>query len=290
MTGEILVEVLKSVNGDTHSILTETKEIAVSTYSDGMPIVKWDEASRRVTTMLLRPQSLSAFMTAMFLVDAWADRGVFPPHLILPAMPGARQDRLNDTGDYLFTAKSVARELNLRKLPSVTLVDPHSDVSAALVDRSRVIHAAECINPPAGKYAAVVSPDAGAEKRAAAVAKKLGVPLIHAWKTRDVATGAISGFGMQTPPLDEKLGAKDAIVLVVDDLCDGGGTFIGLAGAIKPYGFKAHLWTTHGLYSKGTAELLQHYGHLYCTDSVLGPREGVIEIGVCKKLLTEGSL
>lgn len=268
----------------------EVREIPLSAYSDGMPLVKWSDANPPVHTMLLRPKSLGSFMAAMFLVDAYVERRFPVPHLVLPAMPGARQDRLNSAGDYLFTAKSVARELNLRNFPSVTLVDPHSDVSAALVDRSRVIHAVDCINPPTGKYAAVISPDAGAEKRAAQVARKLGVPLIHAWKTRDVSTGEISGFGMQTPPLDEKLGAKDAIVLVVDDLCDGGGTFVGLAGAIKPYGFKAHLWTTHGLYSKGTAELLQHYGHLYCTDSVLGPREGVIEIDICKKLLLKGLL
>jgi len=263
---------------DDHSGTVE--EIPLSTYSDGMPLVRWEHANPGVYSMLLRPKSLGSFMAAMFLADAWTERWEAPPHLILPAMPGARQDRLNDTGDYLFTAKSIARELNHREFQSVTLVDPHSDVSAALVDRARVIHAVDCINPPAGKYAAVISPDAGAEKRAGQVARKLGVPLIHAWKTRDVSTGAISGFGM-----GKELLPLGSLVLVVDDLCDGGGTFIGLAGLIEREGFKAHLWTTHGLYSKGTAELLQHYGHLYCTDSVLGPREGVIEIDVCKKLL-----
>lgn len=261
---------------------TGVQFIDIPTYPDGTPLVAWGSVPDFIDRLLLRPASLASFMGAMFFVDALAERGKPIPELILPLMPGSRQDRLNTRGDYLFTAKSIAREINARNFPRVTLLDPHSEVSAALVDRSKVVHAVDCIATPPGKYAAVVSPDAGAEKRASDVALKLGVPLIHAWKTRDISTGAISGFGMQTPPIGVPV---DALVLVVDDLCDGGGTFIGLGGLLKERGFRAHLWTTHGLYTKGTAALLEHYGHLYCTDSAAGARTGVIEINVCERLL-----
>lgn len=256
--------------------------IRLDAYPDTMPLVLFDTALDAPKRLLLRPRSIASFMAAMFYVDALAERGRPVPELILPSMPGARQDRFNSEGDYLFTAKSIAGEINARRFPCVTLLDPHSDVSAALVNRARVVHAADCIVTPPGKYAAVVSPDAGAEKRAGAVARKLGVPLIHAWKSRDVKTGAIDGFGMQ-----KMLLPAGSLLLVVDDICDAGGTFIGLAGLIEREGFKAHLWATHGLFTKGTAPLLEHYGHVYCADSAHGPREGIIEINVCEKLLKE---
>jgi ribose-phosphate pyrophosphokinase len=136
------------------------------------------------------------------------------------------------------------------------------------------------IGPPVGKYAAVVSPDAGAEKRAQKVARKLGLPLLHAWKTRDIGTGNITGFGMEPHGLP-----KDSLVLVVDDLCDAGGTFLGLADILDANKLRAHMWVTHGLFTKGTEALLKRYGHVYCSDSASGPRDGVIEIAVCEKLL-----
>lgn len=259
--------------------------IPFSLYPDSTPILRGNLVPPSVERMLLRPRTLTGFMVGMFLVDSLVARGGTPPHLILPCVPGARQDRLNETGDFLFTLKSVARELNLRRFPTVTMIDPHSDVAPALIENARVIRAVDCMRIPPGKYAAVIAPDAGAAKRAQAVAQHLRVPLIQAWKTRDVATGEISGFGM-----GKELLPLGSLVLVVDDLCDGGGTFIGLAGLIAREGFKAHLWTTHGLYTKGTKPLLEHYGHIYCTDSVLGPREGVIEIKICESILMQGVL
>ncbi len=245
-------------------------------YPDNTPLMQ-EVPSGPINKLLLRPFMFSDFMAAMFWVDSMRWRGIPVRHLILPFFPGARQDRLNDSGDQLFTAKSVANIVNERYFESVTVLDPHSDVVPALLDRCKVIHAADCIDPPPGKYDAVISPDGGAEKRAWRVAKKLGVPLYHAWKSRDVATGKISGFGCEPMP-----GVK--LALLVDDICDGGGTFMGLAEKLQ---CKAHLWTTHGLYTAGTKSLLEKFGHLYCTDSViLKPRgESVIENPVCEKLL-----
>lgn len=256
----------------------EVAVIPIQAYPDGMPRIDIDHVTiSSPTRMLLRPKSLVSFMAAMFMIDT--DDFSSMPELILPLVPGSRQDRLNASGDFLFTAKSIAKEINARNFPRVTILDPHSDVTPALIDRCRVMHAADCITVPEGKYACVISPDAGAEKRATQVASKLGVPLIHAWKKRNIANGELTGFGMQS------LDATFGLALVVDDLCDGGGTFIGLGKLIASCGWQAHLWTTHGLYTRGTGELLKYYGHIYTTDSAPGPRDGVIEIKVCEKLL-----
>lgn len=263
-------------------------EISISQYPDGLPLIR-RPVPTAIERVLLRPTSLSDFVAAMFWIDAYTQRGRAVPHLILPFVPGARQDRLNDGGDYLFTAKSVANMINARNFPSVTAVDPHSDVTPALIDRCRVVHVSDFVKVPAGKYAAVISPDAGAEKRASAVARKLGVPLLHAWKTRHVDTGQITGFGVEPFPL--ALGDSPRL-LVVDDICDGGGTFIGLADICQAEtagSVDLHLFVTHGVFSKGTDELKKYYSHIYCTDSIIGDRPGVFEIDVCRQLV-EGSL
>lgn len=258
----------------------EKVDVPLAYYPDGMPLVKYFP-KRAPVAMLLRPRSLLGFSSGLFWVDALRERGFPAPSLVLPFVPGARQDRLNREGDYLFTAKSVARMINARGFPRVTVLDPHSDVSAGLIDRCKVVHARECINVPPGKYAAVVSPDAGAEKRATAVGLKLGVPTLRAWKTRDIQTGDVKGFGIEAHGLP-----AGSLVLVVDDICDGGATFTGLADAIDDVGLKAHLWTTHGIYSRGTAELLKRYGHIYCSDSIdSNLNDGAIVVKVCESLL-----
>lgn len=259
---------------------------SVGRYPDGMPLVT-ERPAAEVFRIMVRGD-FNEFVAAMFLVSAWGAHGHLAElcELLLPFVPGARQDRLNTAGDVLFTARSVANMINARDFCNVVIFDPHSDVTPALIDRCTVVTAADCINPPAGKYAAVISPDAGAEKRASAVAKKLGVPLLHAWKSRDTSTGAITGFGMEEDYL-----RPNQLVLVVDDICDGGGTFVGLAGEIaKRDKLTPHLFVTHGLFTQGTQGLLAHYRHVYTTDSTLGDYPDVIKINACQNYFDKGSL
>lgn len=252
--------------------------VNVEKYLSGEPRVL--ERPQRVDTLLLRPRSMVGFLGGLFWVDALDDRLVDVPSLILPFVPGARQDRLNATGDYLFTAKSVAEMINARLFPSVTVLDPHSDVIAGMIDRCVVKHPHEIFPEVAdGDYDAIISPDSGAEKRAGAVAKKLGLPLVHGWKSRDVRTGEISGFGVEAFHLIGKN------VLVVDDICDGGGTFVGLAEALKARGATADLYVTHGLFTRGTSVLLDLYRRVYCTDSVVLDRPGINIIPICQNEL-----
>lgn len=268
--------------------------LVVDRYPDKTPLIQ-SPALDPVNTLLVQTTSVSELMSALFFVDALDERGAKSLlTLVLPYVPGARQDRLNSSGDYLFMVKSIAKEINARKFDEVVVLDPHSDVTPALIDRCRVVSAADCINPPPGKYHAVIAPDGGAEKRAAKVAQKLGVPLIHAWKTRDVKTGKLSGFGWDSFGGMIVTTGTQKNALLVDDICDGGGTFIGLAQEIRktvvPAQLRLDLYTTHGLYTKGTDELFKWFSHIYCTDSISAARPGVIEVAVCEKLAREGHL
>lgn len=200
-------------------------------------------------------------MALAMWADACKRHGGLKTVLALPYLPGARQDRGTPLG-----AKVYADFINSLGIDHVVCIDPHSDVAPALYDRLTVVPLTDLPiwDLIKGKFTAVIIPDVGAAKRAQAVADNLGVPTYQAGKKRDFATGKLSGFTCQLLPI---LG--DQHFLVVDDICDGGGTFVGLADAIAEQStdIKLSLWVTHGIFSKGVGDLYQRYEEVYTTDS-----------------------
>lgn len=244
-------------------------------YPDGSPLLH--EGNSGVTpdyvdTMLLRPSSLDTFVQAMFYVDACRERGYPISKLIFPHVMGGRQDRLNSTGDFLFTLKSVAKMINDRNFDKVVVLDPHSNVTPALIDRCEVHTIADVMiqtrafnekswNNHYLKYDGVIAPDAGAASRAFGVAQHLGVELFQATKHRDVTTGRLGTAHCILP--------KNKHYLVVDDICDGGATFFTLAEIISGLESTADLFVTHGIFSRGVGRLLGVYRNIHTTNSVL---------------------
>ena len=112
----------------------------------------------------------------------------------------------------------------------------------------------------------LVSPDAGAYKKVFDVAKEFKIEkIITATKVRDVKTGKI--LRTEIPVLDQHRNLK---YVIVDDICDGGRTFIELAKAIKDSRPTAEIYliVTHGIFSAGFDELKKYITEVYCTNSV----------------------
>lgn len=252
-------------------------DLPIEYYPDGMPLVRLPQNYNDIRGILLRPKSLAAFCAGVFFIQSLTELdGLSFVRLILPFVPGARQDRINLTGDGLFSAKSIARMLNEIDVRSVVVVDPHSPVSSSLIDRCEVIQPM-----PPGTYDAIICPDAGAERRASAVARHKRIPLVHAWKSRDVVTGKISGFGFDKSSLQP--GAR---VLIVDDICDGGGTFVGLGRLLREHGAVPHLFVSHGIFSGDMAPLYECFDSITCTDSIVGPKPANVNVlPICENLL-----
>jgi ribose-phosphate pyrophosphokinase len=185
---------------------------------------------------------------------------------LIPYLPGARQDRGIPLG-----AKVYADFLNSLGLEQIICFDPHSDVMPALINNLTVVglnnlssefwHSlAYSLDPYDEPFAGVICPDVGARKRAELVANQLDVPVYQAMKHRDFVTGKLSGFTCE--PLPEGVS-----FLVVDDICDGGGTFLGLAEAINVPREQLALWVSHGIFSAGFEKLSANYGAIHTTDS-----------------------
>lgn len=114
----------------------------------------------------------------------------------------------------------------------------------------------------------LVSPDAGALKKTYDVAKEFGITnIIIANKHRDIATGKI--VSTEVPVKPEHRG-KDFVI--VDDICDGGRTFIEIAKQIKESlkedCGKIYLVVTHGIFSAGLKELGTYFDRIYTTNSI----------------------
>jgi len=188
-------------------------------------------------------------------------------HLRMPYTPYARQDRVALPGEPL-SAAVFCKLINSLGFASVTIDDPHSDVTPALLENVRVAGALDHVRALlcgalADQQVALVAPDAGARKRVGHIAEVLGLPMVYASKKRDPATGKLSGAAIDSPVPDQPL-------LIVDDICDGGGTFISLAQALREVTQqRLYLYVTHGLFTKGLEPLLAVFDGVYaahCAD------------------------
>ena len=173
--------------------------------------------------------------------------------LEIPYIPYARQDRVCNEGEP-FSIKVFADIINSIKASRVVGWDVHSDVTSALINNFyntpifnileldlRMIHLLKNSN------VVLCSPDAGAEKKVYSVAKYFQKDwIIRASKLRNTITGEIVNTELNVGYL------KGEIVLIIDDICDGGRTFIELAKKLKNKGSsKIILYVTHGIFSKG---------------------------------------
>ncbi|WP_025143096.1 ribose-phosphate diphosphokinase [Pedobacter jeongneungensis] len=199
-------------------------------------------------------------------VDALKRMGVKEINLFIPYFPAARQDRVMIPGEPL-SVKVYADIINAMALASVTVFDPHSEVTPALLDNCVTISNHEFIKQVIAKIGTdvkLISPDGGALKKIYKVSEFLGgAEVVECSKSRDVKTGKLSGFKVYS---DDLAGAD---CLIVDDICDGGGTFIGLAEALKAKNAgKLYLAISHGIFSKGFDELGKYFEQIFTTDSI----------------------
>ncbi|ACO94364.1 putative nicotinamide phosphoribosyl transferase [Shigella phage Ag3] len=147
-------------------------------------------------------------------------------HAYIPYFPYARQDRHCDFGEPL-SVKWAAEFINSMNFDRVAIKDPHSHVVTSLINNVHVVPQDYIVRQYLGWFirgnnAVLVAPDGGAAKKTEALSLSLdGVPVVYGHKNRDTKTGEIIGVSITNPEL-----IKDRYLVVVDDICDGGRTFV----------------------------------------------------------------
>lgn len=161
--------------------------------------------------------------------------------LTMPYCPHARQDRVKTDSD-TFTLKYFAEVINWLNFDKVFILDPHSNVSAALLDRVFAVQPEEEIATVLNKInedVILFFPDEGSQKR---YSDLFDLPYAYGLKRRDWKTGNILGLDV----VDNGIDLKDKTILIIDDICSKGGTFYHSAKKLKELGVgKIYLYVTH---------------------------------------------
>ncbi|MEZ0541994.1 ribose-phosphate diphosphokinase [Fibrella arboris] len=251
---------------------TDAEPIAFSAFafSGGEPHIKLDlPAPGNVPAPVLITQRIASsadFMQLLLATDALRRAGFERLSALLPYFPAARQDRLMVPGEPL-SVRVYADLINAQQYERVYVFDPHSDVTPALLNKVQVLtnqaFVAQVLTQVDPGSVCLVSPDAGALKKIHKLSTALGgVPVVVCDKERDVRTGALTGFRVFA---DDLTGRH---CLIVDDICDGGGTFVGLAAELRKLNpASVSLAVSHGIFSKGLAPLTSVLDQVYTTDS-----------------------
>ena len=191
--------------------------------------------------------------------------------LILPYIPNARMDRVHDSTIEVNTLKYFAAFINDLHFDVVIVLDPHSDVSVALLN-SLVIPSQESLLTPVlqtVKPDYLFFPDAGAAKR---YGDMFDIPFLYGEKTRDWQSGRIVGLEVRNPLQIPKHEIEGSKVLIIDDICSYGGTFMRAGNALKELGVhQVDLWVTHCENSIFAGLLLKEdspIANIYTTDSL----------------------
>ncbi len=235
-------------------------------FSGGEPHIKiipnFDKSKE--VTITHRLNSFNDLGLLCLAVDALQRMEVKLDNLVIPYFPAARQDRVMIKGEPL-SVKVYANIINNLNFKKVIIFDAHSEVTPAVLNNCEVISNHKFIQKiikEIGNEVLLISPDGGSLKKIYKVSEFLGgVDVIECSKSRDVKTGKLTGFKVYADDLQ----GKDC--LIVDDICDGGGTFIGLADELKNKNAgKLYLAVSHGIFSKGFEEL-KCFERIFTTDS-----------------------
>lgn len=224
----------------------------------------------------------------MQLNDILQNKNMELDNLYIYYMLAGRTDR-RFSSDEPFTLKIVAEVINSMKAKHVYVIEPHSGVTCGLIDRSQaidgishpgyinsIISEKEEKNPdPSSPYETwICFPDKGAMNRYMKYIEYYNVAgFLKGSKIRDTQTGVLHGFSVERPDQENLLSEYDynenVDILVIDDLCDGGGTFIGIANAIKEKFGPRHLYLaiTHAVQLKGLKRVASAYDEVYITDA-----------------------
>nr|WP_322623756.1 ribose-phosphate diphosphokinase [uncultured Flavobacterium sp.] len=236
------------------------------TFYGGEPHIKIEEGFDVNQNIIIthRLSSFNALGEVCVATDALKRMGAKNISLFIPYMPGARQDRVMVPGEPL-TAKVYADIINSLSFTEVIIFDAHSDVAPALLNNVTVLPNHSFIAQVLEETGNVTlaSPDAGALKKIYKLSEYLGnANVVECGKHRDVKTGKLAGFKVYEDDLN------GADILIVDDICDGGGTFAGIADALKAKNAgKLYLAVSHGIFSKGFEVFEGRFEKVFTTNS-----------------------
>lgn len=226
------------------------------------------ESERVVLTWL--PTKPEHIMLLSLTVNALTEAGIDDIDLDILYLPYARQDRVCAPGE-AFSLKVICKLLDDLDVACIRIWDIHNqDLTDEFLPKNFVYHweavdifrRYKILNSFDLSNLILCAPDQGGMARVLRIIDhyELGHPVMLD-KDRDSEDGKIRSMSFNR--YNRCIESYD--ILVVDDICDGGATFIEAAKLLKEKGAEElYLYVTHGIFSNGLDELCNHYAHIYC--------------------------
>lgn len=275
---------MKSILDLTGTNLESTIQYKISKFPDGQQTI--DITNLYITSPTVEIRSrLNNFKDLELILcanQALRNLGIKDIELYVPYFIGGRSDRKFQEGGIHYLKQVIAPIINLQEFSKVTVIDPHSDVLESVLNSFNKRNHYDFIKwaltkidnkDGAQNRITLVSPDSGAYKKIFDVAKFFKIPnVVTANKVRDVISGNI--IKTEVPVTVNDAGKT---FVIIDDICDGGRSFIEISKAIKSITdlssvsnepTKVYLIVTHGIFSNSFLELSRHLDGIFTTNSV----------------------
>ena len=255
--------------------IAKKHEIIPIKFPDGHQHVKYDGPFGTVFASI---KDMNEVFTACQLARIMEYRFGKRPDLICPWLFSLRCDR--KFSDFECADRGIVLDLLDKEFDNITVNCPHSKSvhysSSDIAEISLFSRAAQRIEADT-----IVLPDEGAANRFNIQSIKAlcqsdsgqDVNIVICSKVRDVSTGQLSGFKIESGTVGKRC-------LIIDDICDGGGTFVGIQKILREAGAQqVYLSVYHGIFSKGRVEGIDG---VYTTNSYTTPEmvEGLNKDGV----------
>ena len=222
-------------------IILNGKEIGFAQFPNGETLVdsSIESLNKEHNKIIFKYENDQDLLRLMFIKRHLDGLSSLSCSLLIPYMPYSRQDRTEGTS--VFTLKYVCELINSLHFTTVIVNEPHSDVTTALLNNCIAKYPTVKLLPTVVDEVGfnkekdyLFYPDAGAQKRYSS--KNPGYKEIVGFKKRNFITGKIES--LEIVGAGSLLGNK---VIIVDDLCSKGGTFILSAEKLKEMGV-AHIY------------------------------------------------
>lgn len=229
-------------------------------FPDGEVHLQLDEINRKESVnVVMRIRNAEDLFLLMQLSDILHRQEVVVEELHIPYLMSMRCDRVFSF-DRPYSLKIVGSVVQGVGARTTYIYEPHS---------YRSIEFTNCIdeNPSENfildhaQSSTICYPDKGAQDRYDPLWVKIDALLCE--KVRNVDTGVLEGFKVVNPEV-----FNGGEITLVDDLCDGGGTFIGLAPKLRELNpTKLRLVVTHAVQLNGIKRVAEVFDEVVITNT-----------------------
>ena len=243
------MQVINFITGEGYEVIS---------FPDGEKHLKINELNKKEPVdVICRITNSDELFLLMQLSDILNRQCVVVDEILITYLMTMRCDRLFSL-EQPFSLGIVANVVNSFHANTVTIIEPHSDVTLKLIKNSVAFRKMGKADDENFIYC---FPDRGASQRYDA--PRNSNPIICS-KIRDEKTGMLTGFKLE----DKGDYKKGMDIFVVDDLCDGGGTFLGIEKVLRPLCPRAIvLGVTHAIQKKGIEKVASVYDKVLITNS-----------------------